>query len=338
MAVTLGIYYVLPWLRWQRAPSMPDQAVMFDVEHGRLFFFFLEIWPQEFYYITGLLVISALGLFLVTSAAGRVWCGYACPQTVWTDLMLAVERFWQGDRNARIRLDKEPWHWTKIAKKAMTHLSWLPSRRRPAALVFYFRDAPTSAVELVTGTRRRSPTCSSACSRSRPTCWAPSPASRSASTCARGRASRARWSTGIPCSSATARSAANRADPCERARAGPAAATASAARRASRSARPASTSATARRWNAFSARCASTCDDIMDRVGRPRGLIAYDTIAKQEAEGRGPARVDPARAAAHGALRRVHRGGRPRHAGRPDEPHDARDQRPARPRRRCSCR
>src|SRR5690606_32113828 len=121
--------------------------------HGRLFFFFIEIWPQELYFITGLLVIGALALFLVTSAAGRVWCGYTCPQTVWTDLMIAVERFWQGDRNARIRLDKEPWSTIKIFKKVMTHISWLLiGLATGGALVFYFADAPTLWRELLTGT------------------------------------------------------------------------------------------------------------------------------------------------------------------------------------------
>jgi len=96
MAVTLGIYYALPWLRWQRGPDLPDQAVLLDIANNRFFFFLLDIWPQEFYFVTGLLVLAALTLFLVTSAAGRVWCGYCCPQTLWTDLMILVERFWQG--------------------------------------------------------------------------------------------------------------------------------------------------------------------------------------------------------------------------------------------------
>lgn len=152
MAVTLGIYYGLPWLRWPRGPDLPDQAVLLDIAHNRFFFFFLEIWPQEFYFITGLLVLAALSLFLVTSLAGRVWCGYACPQTVWTDLMIVVERFWQGDRNARIRLDKERWGFLKVFRKAMTHLSWLLiGALTGGAMVFYFRDAPTLAGELVTG-------------------------------------------------------------------------------------------------------------------------------------------------------------------------------------------
>ena len=124
--------------------------------HNRFFFFFLEIWPQEFYFVTGLLVLASLVLFLVTSAAGRVWCGYTCPQTVWTDLMVLVERFWQGDRNARIRLDKERWGPVKLFKKGMTHLSWLAiGLATGGALVFYFRDAPTLAAELLAGTAPR---------------------------------------------------------------------------------------------------------------------------------------------------------------------------------------
>ncbi len=152
LALTLGVYLVLPWLRWDRGPSLPDQAVLIDAAHGRIFMFGLEIWPQELYLVTGVLVISALGLFLVTSLAGRVWCGYLCPQTVWTDLMIAVERLWQGDRNARIRLDKEPWGPKKVFLKAMTHLTWLLiAGATGGAFVFYFRDAPQLAGELLTG-------------------------------------------------------------------------------------------------------------------------------------------------------------------------------------------
>ena len=109
MLVTLGIYYLLPWVRWDRGPNLPDQAFLLDFANQRLFFGPIEIWAQEFYYITGVLVLAALSLFLVTAVAGRMWCGYACPQTVWTDLMVTVERFFQGDRNARLRLDASPW-------------------------------------------------------------------------------------------------------------------------------------------------------------------------------------------------------------------------------------
>jgi cytochrome c oxidase accessory protein FixG len=125
--------------------------VLIDFPSRRFYFFFLEIWPQEFYYITGLLVLAALALFLVTSIAGRVWCGYTCPQTVWTDLMIAVERFWQGDRNQRLRLDKAPWSAETLSRKGATHLTWLLiAIATGGAWVFYFADAPTLARQLVT--------------------------------------------------------------------------------------------------------------------------------------------------------------------------------------------
>ncbi|MEC9368288.1 MAG: cytochrome c oxidase accessory protein CcoG, partial [Pseudomonadota bacterium] len=151
MAVTLGIYYALPWVRWDRGPYAPDQAVLLDFPNRRFYFFFLEIWPQEFYFVTGLLILAALALFLVTAAAGRVWCGYTCPQTVWTDLMIAVERFWQGDRNARMRLDRQPWTLEKVWRKGATHFTWLAiGVATGGAFVFYFRDAPTLAREMMT--------------------------------------------------------------------------------------------------------------------------------------------------------------------------------------------
>jgi cytochrome c oxidase accessory protein FixG len=153
MLVTLGIYYVLPWIRWERAEGLPDQFFLIDFAHQRLLLGPLEIWAQEFYYVTGLLIVSALGLFLVTAVAGRVWCGYACPQTVWTDLMILVERFWQGDRNQRMRLDQQKWTFEKLWRKGATHISWLLiGLVTGGALVFYFRDAPTLAQELLTGT------------------------------------------------------------------------------------------------------------------------------------------------------------------------------------------
>lgn len=153
MAITLGIYYLLPWLRWDRGETLPNQAFLLDFAHQRLYFGPIDIWAQEFYLIIGVLVVSALALFLITAIAGRMWCGYTCPQTVWTDLMIAVERFWQGDRAARIRLDKEPWGFNKIWRKTATHVSWLLiGLATGGALVFYFRDAPTLAYELVTGT------------------------------------------------------------------------------------------------------------------------------------------------------------------------------------------
>ncbi|MCF6196412.1 MAG: cytochrome c oxidase accessory protein CcoG [Emcibacter sp.] len=150
MIVTLGIYYFSPWIRWERAPGIPDQAILVDIANSRFYFFAIEIWPQEVYYITGLLILAAVGLFLVTSTLGRVWCGYTCPQTVWVDLFLVVERFFEGDRNARIKLDKAPWTLSKVAKRVAKHVMWLwISVLTGGAWVFYMNDAPTLLHQLL---------------------------------------------------------------------------------------------------------------------------------------------------------------------------------------------
>ncbi|BDW87554.1 cytochrome c oxidase accessory protein CcoG [Thalassospira tepidiphila] len=147
----LGIYWVVPWLRWDRGPSAPDQAVLIDMDLGRAYFFFIEIWPQEVYYITGILIMAAVGLFLATSLFGRIWCGYACPQTVWTDMFMLVERYIQGDRNARVRLDKSKWTLEKIWKISATHLAWIViSMATGGAFVLYFHDAPSVMVDIFT--------------------------------------------------------------------------------------------------------------------------------------------------------------------------------------------
>jgi cytochrome c oxidase accessory protein FixG len=153
MIVLLAIYYVTPWLRWDRGASSPDQAVLVDFEGRRFYFFFIELWPQEVYYITGLLILGAFGIFLSSALFGRVWCGYACPQTVWTDLYIYVERLIEGDRNARMRLDKGPMSLAKAAKKTSKHIAWLLiAAATGGAWVFYFADAPTLFRELFTGT------------------------------------------------------------------------------------------------------------------------------------------------------------------------------------------
>ena len=117
LALCLTIYYAMPWLRWDRGPNAPDQALLVDLPNRRAYFFSIEIWPQEVYFITGLLILAAIGLFLATSLLGRVWCGYACPQTVWTDLFMMVERLIEGDRNARIKLDNAPLGVVKAGRK-----------------------------------------------------------------------------------------------------------------------------------------------------------------------------------------------------------------------------
>ena len=153
MAVTLGIYYITPWLRWDRGTNLPDQAVLVDMAHRRFFFFWIEIWPHEFYFVAGLLIMAGLGLFLFTSALGRVWCGYACPQTVWTDLYILVERWIEGDRNARLRLHRQKkWDFRKVRLRVTKWLVWLfIGLATGGAWVFYFADAPTLLVDLFTG-------------------------------------------------------------------------------------------------------------------------------------------------------------------------------------------
>ncbi|MFZ5610545.1 MAG: cytochrome c oxidase accessory protein CcoG [Pseudomonadota bacterium] len=150
LSLALAIYYVTPWLRWDRGPMAPDQAVLLDFPNRKFYFFWIELWPHEVYFLTGLLILAALILFLVTALAGRVWCGYACPQTVWTDLFVHVERWIEGDRTARMRLDKAPWTAGKVAKKLLKHGVWLMiAIATGGAWVFYFADAPTLARALL---------------------------------------------------------------------------------------------------------------------------------------------------------------------------------------------
>lgn len=144
MIITLAIYYLAPFLRWDRGIHAPDQAILIDMSTQRAYFFFIEIWPQEVYYLTGILILAAVALFFVTSLFGRVWCGYTCPQTVWTDLFVWVERIVQGDRAKRMRLQNGPWSFEKLWKLAVTHTLWLViGLLTGGAWVLYFNDAPT---------------------------------------------------------------------------------------------------------------------------------------------------------------------------------------------------
>jgi cytochrome c oxidase accessory protein FixG len=147
----LGVYYLLPFVRWNRGPGLPNQAVLVDLPHRRFYFFFIELWPQEIYYFTGLLIIAAMVLFLMNAVAGRVWCGYLCPQTVWTDLFYAVERWVEGDRRERILSDKRGWTLTHIRQAATKHFIWLMiAWWTGGAWVLYFADAPTLVKDLAT--------------------------------------------------------------------------------------------------------------------------------------------------------------------------------------------
>ncbi|MFC4291866.1 cytochrome c oxidase accessory protein CcoG [Sphingorhabdus arenilitoris] len=152
MAITLAIYYVTPWIRWDRGPYAPNQAVLIDLANRRFYMFQIEIWPHEFYYVAGLLIMAGIGLFLVTSAVGRAWCGYSCPQTVWTDLFQHVDRFIDGDRNAQIRLANAPWSAGKLTKRAFKYGIYLfIAFWTGGAWIMYFADAPTLVVDFWTG-------------------------------------------------------------------------------------------------------------------------------------------------------------------------------------------
>ncbi len=151
LCVTLGIYYGLPFVRWDRGPDSPSQAVLLDLPNRRFYFFFIEIWPQEVYYITGLLILAAMTLFLMNAVAGRVWCGYLCPQTVWTDLFQAIERWTEGDRRAHLLREQQPWSMERVGRTGLKHVLWLMvAWWTGGAWVLYFADAPTLVRDLAT--------------------------------------------------------------------------------------------------------------------------------------------------------------------------------------------
>jgi cytochrome c oxidase accessory protein FixG len=114
------VFYGLAWLPWN-----DRQAVLFDIAHRKFYLFGLVFWPQDIIYLTALLILSALALFLFTAVAGRLWCGYACPQTVYTEIFLWIERVIEGDRNARMRLDGSAVSARKVALKAAKHAAWI---------------------------------------------------------------------------------------------------------------------------------------------------------------------------------------------------------------------
>jgi cytochrome c oxidase accessory protein FixG len=145
----LAVYYLLPFVRWDRGPDAPSQAVLVDFPNRRFYFFFIELWPQEVYYFTGLLIIAAMALFLTNAIGGRIWCGYLCPQTVWTDLFYVVERFIEGDRRERMRKAGQPLTARRVAELAAKHMVWLViAWWTGGAWVLYFADAPTLVRDL----------------------------------------------------------------------------------------------------------------------------------------------------------------------------------------------
>ena len=144
--LTQALFYGLPWLSWQGR-----QAVLFDLEARRFYLFDAVLFPQDLIYLTGLLVFSALLLFMATAIAGRVWCGFACPQTVYTELFMWIEHRTEGDRLARQRLDGAPWGALKLLRRGGKHLAWLLlSLLTGFSLVAWFTPARSLAAALPT--------------------------------------------------------------------------------------------------------------------------------------------------------------------------------------------
>lgn len=150
LLVAYGVFFLLPWVRWERLTG-PDQAVMFDIPSRRYYLFDLVIHPQDMFLLAGFLILAAWLLFFVTGLVGRAFCGYFCFQTLWTDTFMKVEALVQGDRNKRMRLEKQPWNAEKITKKGITIAIW-------TAIAFwtgftftaYWADAPQLFVDFFT--------------------------------------------------------------------------------------------------------------------------------------------------------------------------------------------
>lgn len=152
LTLAYSVYFLLPWLRWERNAG-PDQAVLFDIADRKFYVFNLVMHAQDLFWLTGILLIAALLLFFITSIAGRVFCGYFCFQTLWTDLYLLIERLVQGDRVARIRLDKAPWSAGKFMRKSLTHLLWLAVAFWTGfTFTLYWENAPELFIRFFTGT------------------------------------------------------------------------------------------------------------------------------------------------------------------------------------------
>jgi cytochrome c oxidase accessory protein FixG len=144
--VTQLVFYGLPWLEWGQR-----QAVLFDLGVRRFYIFGLVLYPQDFIYLTGILVVAALSLFLFTAVAGRLWCGYACPQTVYTEMFLWIENKIEGDRSAFMRREAQPLSWDKVWRKTAKHLVWLVVALWTGfTFVGYFTPIKELAVEFMT--------------------------------------------------------------------------------------------------------------------------------------------------------------------------------------------
>jgi cytochrome c oxidase accessory protein FixG len=151
LVLAYGVYFSLPWVRWSRDTDI-DQAVVFDLVNRRFYLFDLVVHPQDIFWLAGLLMIAAYLLFFVTGLAGRVFCGYFCFQTLWTDVYVLIERLVQGERTARIRLARQPWGMVKAIRLGATHLLWLGvAFATGLTFVLYWGDAPELVHQFFTG-------------------------------------------------------------------------------------------------------------------------------------------------------------------------------------------
>jgi cytochrome c oxidase accessory protein FixG len=151
LILAYGVYFLLPWLRWDRSVGS-DQAVLFDLVGRRFYVFDLVVYAQDIFWLAGLLVIFALLLFFVTGLAGRVWCGYFCFQTLWTDVFMFIEYLVQGDRNARMKLAKSPWSGNKTLRMGITWVLWLlVAVLTGLSFTLYWGNAPDLFMQMVTG-------------------------------------------------------------------------------------------------------------------------------------------------------------------------------------------
>jgi hypothetical protein len=190
--LTQLVFYGLPWINWNER-----QAVLFDLASRKFYLFGLVLWPQDFIWLAALLIICAFSLFLFTAVAGRVWCGYACPQTVYTEIFLWIERRIEGNRSARMRLDRQPGRSTSSGASPPSTWPGAPGavdRHQLRRLLHADPRAAAGIGQFALGRGRASGSCSTALP---PTAMPAGCASRSASTCAPMPASRA------PCSTAT---------------------------------------------------------------------------------------------------------------------------------------
>ena len=143
--VLLGLFYVVPWLAWD-----DRQAILFDLPARKFYLLGLTLWPQDFLYLALLLIIAAISLFFFTAIGGRLWCGFACPQTVWTEAFIWMEQWTEGTRSQRMKLDKAPWSWNKLRRKGSKQILWITfSLWTGFTFVGYFQPIRDLGVEIL---------------------------------------------------------------------------------------------------------------------------------------------------------------------------------------------